>query len=113
MAAEPPAVVFDFESGDFQGWRIVEGEFYKPIVDREFYVNHPKQKYNKQGKYYLATVESPGGRTTGKPTGVIESPGFLPCEAHQEQLKRLAERRRADLAKRQIGPWQTALEATR
>lgn len=77
VAAERPVVVFDFESGDFQGWRIVEGEFYKPIVDREFYVNHPKQKYNKQGKYYLATVESPGGRTTGEPTGVIESPVFL------------------------------------
>lgn len=76
-AAERPAVVFDFESGELQGWRIVEGEFYKPIVDREFYVNHPKQKYNKQGKYYLATVEHSSGRTSGKPTGVVESPVFV------------------------------------
>ena len=76
-AAEPPAVLFDFESEDLQGWRIVEGEFYKPIVDREFYVNHPKLEYNKQGKYYLSTVEHPSGRTTGEPTGVIESPVFV------------------------------------
>jgi hypothetical protein len=27
-AAERPAVVFDFESGDLQGWRIAEGETY-------------------------------------------------------------------------------------
>jgi len=29
VAAERPAIVLDFESGDFQGWRIVEGDFQK------------------------------------------------------------------------------------
>jgi hypothetical protein len=61
VAAERAAVVFDFESGDLQGWQIVEGEFYRPIVDREFYVNYPKQKYNKQGKYYRKAVDLPPG----------------------------------------------------
>jgi len=76
-AGEPGHVVFDFETGTLQGWRVVEGEFFKPVGDREFYVNNPRVKYNKQGKHYLATVEHPNGRTTGETTGVIESPVFV------------------------------------
>ena len=52
-------------------------EFFKPVGDREFFVNHPRIKYNKQGKHYLATVEHPNGRTSGEPIGVIESPVFV------------------------------------
>jgi hypothetical protein len=77
FAEEARKVVFDFESGDLQGWQIVQGSFFKPVGDREFYVNHPQLKYNKQGKHYLATVEHPNGTTTNRPTGVIESPVFV------------------------------------
>ena len=77
FAQEPGQVVFDFESGDLQGWQIVQGSFFKPVGDREFYVNRPQLRYNKQGKHYLATVEHPNGHTTGETTGVIESPVFM------------------------------------
>jgi hypothetical protein len=76
-AAEPSRVVFNFDSGGLEGWRVVEGEFYKLVGDREFFVNHPTVKYNKQGRYYLATFEHENGRTTGQKTGVIESPVFV------------------------------------
>ena len=77
FAEDAGQVVFDFESGDLQGWRIVEGDFFELVGDREFYVNQPQLKYNKQGKHYLATLEQPDGTTTGATTGVIESPVFV------------------------------------
>ena len=49
-------VTFDFESGDLQGWRVVEGKFDHLVSDRKAFHNGGKP-YNKQGTYYLSTVE--------------------------------------------------------
>ncbi len=73
---------FDFETGDLQGWRVVEGRFDCFVSDRpEFhnqYPSHPDRKYNKQGKYYLSTVEQqPGMPSNDRLTGVAESPVFV------------------------------------
>ena len=73
----PPVVRFDFESGDLQGWQVVEGGFGKIVTDRATFHNRPKVKYNKQGKYYLSTVEMPDDRPNDRMTGIVESPVFV------------------------------------
>ena len=69
-------VVFDFESGDTQGWHVVEGRFDRPVADIPFFHNRPKVPYNKQGRYYLNTIERTGQPRTDAMTGVLESPVF-------------------------------------
>ena len=74
-------VRFDFESGDMQGWEIVEGKFDYFVSDRpEFHNDYPgiERKYNKQGKYYLSTVEQqPGKPSNDRMTGIAVSPVFV------------------------------------
>ncbi|MCY2996313.1 MAG: hypothetical protein NTY19_51975 [Planctomycetota bacterium] len=78
-AAAQEVVRFDFETGDLQGWKVVEGQFDYVVSDRAEYHNaYPEKKYNKQGKYYLSTVEQQPGQTSNdRMTGVIESPVFV------------------------------------
>ena len=85
-AAEPDRVRFDFESGDMQGWRIVEGRFDDIVSDRRFYHNHPAVEYNKQGKFYLSTVEQKDGPSNDRMTGVVVSPVFVPAGAEMSLL---------------------------
>ena len=82
MVTAEDTLVFDFESGDLQGWKVIEGKFDYFVSDRaEFhnrYANYPSMKYNKQGKYYLSTVEQqPGRPSNDKMTGIAESPVFV------------------------------------
>lgn len=70
-------VIFDFETGDLQGWTVVEGKFDKLVCDREVYRNEPTVKYNKQGKYYLSTIELSNYTGNDDMTGVVESPVFV------------------------------------
>ena len=77
VAAASLAVRFDLETGDLQGWTVVEGKFDQVVCDRERFNNQPKVKYNKQGKYFLSTLARPGGRCDDTMTGVIESPLFV------------------------------------
>ena len=82
-AAAPEEVVrFDFETGDLQGWQVVEGQFDYVVSDRAVFHNRypdqPGNKYNKQGQYYLSTVEQqPGKPSNDRMTGVVESPVFV------------------------------------
>jgi len=68
--AAGPTVRFDFETGDLQGWRVLEGGFAKLLNDRELFRNRPTGPFNKQGKYFLDTVE----QGHDPQTGVVESP---------------------------------------
>ena len=83
IAATAEEVVrFDFESGDLQGWQVVEGQFDRVVSDRPTFHNRypdqPGNQYNKQGRYYLSTVEQqPGQPSNDRMTGVIESPVFV------------------------------------
>jgi len=74
-------VQFDFESGDLQGWRVVEGWFEHPVSDRAVFHNGyaevPQNRYNKQGQFYLSTVERKTGPSNDQMTGVLESPVFV------------------------------------
>ena len=69
----------DFESGRLEPWKVIEGQFGHVIGSRsEFFRNG--QEYNKQGKYYLTTLESTADAERGmdSQTGVIVSPLFVP-----------------------------------
>ena len=67
-------VRFDFESGDLQGWRVLEGEFGKVVSDRAK-EHHGGGPYTKEGKFFLSTLESADGQSPNDDfTGVIESP---------------------------------------
>ncbi|MDX9866736.1 MAG: hypothetical protein RBT78_02310 [Kiritimatiellia bacterium] len=67
-------VRFDFESGDLQGWRILEGGFGRVVSDRER-EHHGGGPYTKEGRFFLSTLESADGKIPRDSfTGVIESP---------------------------------------
>lgn len=68
-------VRFDFESGELQGWRVVEGAFARTVTDRAQYHNGGAYA-SRQGKYHLSTVEGKQDRSTDTQTGVIESSLF-------------------------------------
>ncbi|MFP4501532.1 MAG: hypothetical protein ACLFTT_11080 [Candidatus Hydrogenedentota bacterium] len=76
--AQPPqrAVVFDFETGDLQGWQVSEGRFGQVVADRARFHNAPETPYNKQGRYFLSTLDTKAGDPNDAFTGVIESPVF-------------------------------------
>jgi arylsulfatase A-like enzyme len=77
--AEPAGDLrFDFEQGDLQGWRVVEGTFDQPVTDRNELPNHRYQPFNKQGRYLVFTGHR-GGQKAGDDSfvGVIQSPPFV------------------------------------
>ena len=70
-------VRFDFETGDLQGWQVVEGEFSKLLGDREFEFHSETVKYTNEGDYYLTTLErADSDQPDDTQTGVVESPVF-------------------------------------
>ncbi len=75
-AAEPAAVRFDFESGDLQGWRVVEGDFDQLVSNRATF-HHGTVPYNKQGTFHLTTLDTGAGTPDDAFTGVVESPVFI------------------------------------
>ena len=79
ISAAKRSVSLDFESGKLAPWKIIEGEFGQIIGSRDQFF-HGKGEYNKQGKYYLTTLEISGNTKRGTPeyTGVIISPLFVP-----------------------------------
>ncbi|MCC6446345.1 MAG: glucosylceramidase [Armatimonadetes bacterium] len=68
---------FDFEDGTMQGWEVMDGKFEKLACDRATYHNEPAVPYNKQGRYFLSTLERADGGVNDPQTGVIESPVFV------------------------------------
>ncbi len=66
---------FDFESGDLQGWEVVEGEFDRVVSDRKSLPRWKDVPFNKQGRYHLSTVATQDD-ATDKMTGMIDSPRF-------------------------------------
>jgi putative membrane-bound dehydrogenase-like protein len=69
-------VNFDFESGDLQGWYIAEGWFGHLVADNKT-IRAGGLPSNKEGKYFIGTLEAAAGGITGDPqTGIVESPVF-------------------------------------
>ena len=69
-------VRFDFESGDLDGWKVLEGGFASLISEREVFHNALAERYNKQGRYFLSTLEKPDGSADDTQVGVVQSPTF-------------------------------------
>ncbi|MEM7391992.1 MAG: sulfatase-like hydrolase/transferase, partial [Verrucomicrobiota bacterium] len=69
----------DFESGQLEPWKVVEGEFGHIIGHRAGFF-HNNGEYNKQGDFYLTTLEPSADAEKGMDlqTGVIVSPPFIP-----------------------------------
>ncbi len=74
----PGNALFDFESGKLEPWKVVAGQFGHPIGNRSAFFRD-KGQYNKQGEYYLTTLESSADAERGmdSQTGVIVSPLFV------------------------------------
>ncbi|TWT58614.1 Arylsulfatase [Thalassoglobus neptunius] len=73
------SATFDFESGELAPWKVIEGSFGNVVGQRETFF-HNGQEYNKQGQYYLTTLEHSPEAVKGSDsqTGVIVSPLFIP-----------------------------------
>ncbi len=78
-------LAFDFESGDLQGWKIVEGSFDRFLTDRPNF-HHGQGKYNKQGKWFVSTLERRDNQPDDSFTGVVESPVFVLAEPEMSLL---------------------------
>ncbi len=65
-------VNFSFETGDLQGWQIVEGSFGKLISDRKTQYQ-TATPFGKAGTYFLSTLDTQNGPSDDF-TGIIESP---------------------------------------
>ncbi|QDT08292.1 sulfatase-like hydrolase/transferase [Stieleria marina] len=70
---------FDFESGKLDPWKVIKGKFGHSVGSRDLFFRD-QGEYNKQGKYYLTTLESSADADRGldPQTGVIFSPQFIP-----------------------------------
>lgn len=70
---------FDFESGKLAPWKVVKGKSGHPLGSRSNFFRN-EQSYNKQGKFYLTTLESDpkAERGSDSQTGMIISPLFIP-----------------------------------
>ena len=73
-------IAFDFETGDLQGWRVIEGEFGWLVCNRPHFHIQATVPYNKQGEYFLTTLDTAEGESNDPFTGVIESPVFVLSE---------------------------------
>lgn len=73
VAVASMAGVFDFETGDLQGWQVVEGTFGKPVTDRAKEHNADRP-YTKGGRFFLSTLETARDTPSDAQTGWIESP---------------------------------------
>ena len=68
-------IKFDFETGDLQEWRVVEGGFGMFVCDRATFHNGGAT-YNKQGTYFLSSLENEDYTPNDGYTGTAESPVF-------------------------------------
>ncbi|MGC0419890.1 GH116 family glycosyl hydrolase [Embleya sp. AB8] len=75
-SAAAPAFTADFESGTLGNWRVAAGSFGNLVSNRATFHNRPTTPYNKQGTWYLSTLESPTDTPNDGYTGVVVSPDF-------------------------------------
>ena len=66
-------IVYDFETGDLQGWRVTEGFFEKAVSDLAKEHNSGKP-YVKGGKWFLTTLENKRDQSTACQQGRVQSP---------------------------------------
>tara|TARA_B110000438_G_C15734360_1_gene615653 strand:- start:211 stop:1278 length:1068 start_codon:yes stop_codon:yes gene_type:complete len=68
---------FDFESGDLQGWRMIEGAFGQPVSSASSLPRWQKAPFGRQGKFHLSTIAlKDDSGVSDAQVGIIESPRF-------------------------------------
>jgi hypothetical protein len=67
---------FRFESGDLDGWSIIEGTAGRPILDHKSLPKWKSKPFNHEGKSHLSTVAATDGFTDQQKV-VIQSPKFV------------------------------------
>jgi len=68
---------FDFESGDLEGWRVVEGAFEQPVSGAAYLPKWKEEPFGREGRFHLSTVATIGDQgATDRQVGVIESPAI-------------------------------------
>ncbi|MBI9016798.1 MAG: hypothetical protein JEZ07_05995 [Phycisphaerae bacterium] len=72
-------IIFNFETGDLGDWVIFEGAFGLLVCDRATFHNGG-EPYNKEGTYYLSTLETTLYTPTDSHTGIVESPVLILTE---------------------------------
>ncbi|MGJ8677932.1 MAG: FG-GAP-like repeat-containing protein [Akkermansiaceae bacterium] len=80
--------IFDFESGDLQGGSVTSGSFGQIVTDVSNFHAGSMGAYNKEGTYFLSTLEgpnSPDGRSD-EYTGEVTSPLFTLTEPMASML---------------------------
>ena len=73
MTVAAERIVYDFETGDLQGWQVTQGAFARPVTDLAKEHNTGKP-YTKGGTYFVSTLENAQNRPNDRQTGLIESP---------------------------------------
>lgn len=66
---------FTFESGELEGWKVLEGEFGKPVSNAASLPSFKDRPFNREGSFHLSTVNT-GDKFSDKQTGMIESSAF-------------------------------------
>jgi len=74
-AGDDEAALFDFESGDLTGWKIVSGKFGEIVSDRATF-HGTKDPFNHQGKWHLSTLDGPVGTKSDAYVGELRSDTF-------------------------------------
>ncbi|MDO5308735.1 MAG: hypothetical protein Q4G03_04515 [Planctomycetia bacterium] len=72
-------LAFDFESGSLEqeNWQIIQGHNSKPLGNRNVEFHNNATPYDKQGRYYLTTLETTDSENpTDEVLCIIESPVF-------------------------------------
>ncbi len=67
---------FTFESGNLDGWSIIEGEAGQPVSDHTSLPRHVSKPFNQEGQFHLSTVDAKDGFTDQQQV-VIQSPSFV------------------------------------
>ncbi|MDP4997112.1 MAG: DUF1080 domain-containing protein, partial [Akkermansiaceae bacterium] len=68
-------VTFDFETGDLQGWYVAEGFFGQPVAENSI-IRNGGTPSNKEGKFFLSSLEALKDVPSDKQLGILESPVF-------------------------------------
>ena len=67
---------FDFETGDAQGWKVVEGSFAQAVSSATSLPRWQSNPFGHQGRYHLSSAATTKTKASDLQVGVIESPRF-------------------------------------
>ncbi len=69
---------FSFETGQLEGWKIIEGDFAQPVTAMPALANWKDHPFARHGRHHLSTLVLADGKgVSDKQTGVLQSPAFV------------------------------------